>query len=593
MILIGILVWSFYQSYSQNTKVSDISYTEFQELLSQNKVSSVVIEDKTLKVTLQEGIKYSVHVPWLDDAAVERIRSYDVDIIAKPPRTDWLGTIFFNILPLAALIFLVFFFVRQLQGANSQAFSFGRSKAKLFLDNKPKVTFKDAAGVEESKMELQEVVEFLRDPRKFQTLGAKIPKGVLLIGPPGCGKTLLARAVAGEASVPFFTVSGSEFVELFVGVGASRVRDLFDQAKKQAPCIIFIDEIDAVGRQRGAGIGGGHDEREQTLNQLLVEMDGFDPYLGVIVIAATNRPDILDPALLRPGRFDRRVLIDIPDIKGRLEILKVHSKGKPFAPDVNLETLAKRTPGFSGADLGNLLNEAALLAARRGKKMIYASELEEAVDRIIAGPQKNRVVSEREKLIIAVHETGHAIVSKCIPQADPVHRISVVSRGRALGYTIPLPSEDRYIMTREQLLAKISVFLGGRVAEEIILNEITTGAENDLEQATEIAHRMVVEYGMSSQLGPINYAEKEGMVFLGRDLVKAKALSAEIASLIDAEVRSIVDECYKKVKEILVERKNLAEEVAYQLKEKEVLQASDLDDIINKYEANIQIVPVS
>lgn len=589
VLMVGILLWSLYQSFFMNNKYIEISYTEFQEQLSKQLVKSVIIEEKTIKLTLKDGSKFSVYVPWLEDSVVERIRASGVEIISKPPRTDWLGTLFSSVLPVVALLFLVFFFFRQLQGANSQAFSFGRSKAKLFLDNKPKVTFKDAAGVEESKLELQEVVEFLKDPRKFQALGAKIPKGVLLVGPPGCGKTLLARAVAGEANVPFFTVSGSEFVELFVGVGASRVRDLFDQAKKQAPCIIFIDEIDAVGRQRGAGIGGGHDEREQTLNQLLVEMDGFDPYLGVIVIAATNRPDILDAALLRPGRFDRRILIDLPDIKGRYEILQVHSKGKPLAPEVNLENLAKRTPGFTGADLGNLLNEAALLAARRGKKMIFTSELEEAVDRIIAGPQKSRVVSEKEKVIIAIHETGHALVSRFIPEADPIHRISVVSRGRALGYTVPIPSEDRYIFTKDQLLAKISVYLGGRVAEETLLNEITTGAENDLEQATEIARRMVVEYGMSKKLGPISYAEKEGMVFLGKDLVKSRALGGELASLIDNEVKIIIDGCYEKVKSIILDNKDLVEEIAQVLREKEILQASDLDEIINDYKARKQV----
>jgi cell division protease FtsH len=443
------------------------------------------------------------------------------------------------------------------------------------------VTFDDVAGVDEAKEELEEIIEFLRHPKKFQALGAKIPRGVLLVGPPGSGKTLLAKAIAGEAGVPFFSISGSEFVEMFVGVGASRVRDLFDQAKKSAPCLVFIDEIDAVGRQRGAGLGGGHDEREQTLNQLLVEMDGFDPNAGIIVIAATNRPDILDPALLRPGRFDRRIVVDNPDAKGRRAILDVHVRGKPISEDVTLDVLARRTPGFSGADLANMVNEAALLAARRGKKRIGRSELDEAIERVIAGPQrKSRILSPKERELTAYHEAGHALLGKLLPQANPPHKVTILPRGMALGYTLPLPQEEKYTLTRGEILANITAILGGRVAEEIVFGEITTGAANDFEKATDLARKMVTEFGMSDKLGPLTLGAKHGPVFLGRDLVESRNYSEEIAYEIDKEVRRIIDECYSRARQVLTEHKPVLERISRALLERESLESDDLDLLI-------------
>ena len=444
-----------------------------------------------------------------------------------------------------------------------------------------KVTFKDVAGVDEAKEELQEIIEFLKEPQKFQKLGGRIPKGVLLMGPPGTGKTLLARAVAGEANVPFFSISGSDFVEMFVGVGASRVRDLFEQGKKNAPCIVFIDEIDAVGRHRGAGLGGGHDEREQTLNQLLVEMDGFDPNSGIIVIAATNRPDILDPALLRPGRFDRRIVVDNPDTKGRRAILDVHVRGKPIADDANLDVLARRTPGFSGADLANMVNEAALLAARRGKKRIGMAEFDEAIERVIAGPQrKSRILSPKERELTAYHEGGHALLGKLLPQANPPHKVTILPRGMALGYVIPLPQEEKYTVTRSEILANITAMLGGRVAEEIVFGEITTGAANDFEKATELARKMVTEFGMSDKLGPLTLGTKHGPVFLGRDLVESRNYSDEIAYEIDKEVRRIIDECYGRARGVLTEHQAVLDRIAKALLERESLESDELDALI-------------
>jgi cell division protease FtsH len=495
------------------------------------------------------------------------------------------SSLFLSILP--NIIFLVligafmWYMLRQTQSGNNQAMSFGRSRARMLAGDKPLISFSDVAGVEEAKQELSEIVEFLKFPDKFTALGARIPKGVLLVGPPGTGKTLISKAVAGEAGVPFFSISGSEFVEMFVGVGASRVRDLFDQAKKNSPCIVFVDEIDAVGRQRGAGLGGGHDEREQTLNQLLVEMDGFETSTHVIVIAATNRPDVLDPALLRPGRFDRHVTLDRPDIKGRLAILQVHAKNKPLDPKVNLEVLAKQTPGFSGADLSNLINEAAILAARANHKMIEMEEMEESIIRVMAGPErKSRVISEREKNIVAYHEIGHALVAKSLPNADPVHKVSVISRGQALGWTAYLPEEDRYLASKGELEDRIAMALGGRVAEEVMFGEITSGAGDDIRRVTDIARKMVTELGMSTRLGPRAFGQREEMVFLGRDLGEQRNFSDATAGQIDEEIHSIVDAGYKRAKEILTRRKADMIKLAEYLKEVETIDGDDLDKIL-------------
>jgi len=482
-----------------------------------------------------------------------------------------------NLVPLLLFAGLLILLFRQAQGANNQAFNFGKSRARLFGGNRPTVTFNDVAGVDEAKEELKEVVEFLKYPEKFAALGARIPKGVLLVGPPGTGKTLISKAVAGEAGVPFFSISGSEFVEMFVGVGASRVRDLFDQAKRNAPCIVFIDEIDAVGRQRGAGLGAGHDEREQTLNQILVEMDGFDTSTSVIVIAATNRPDILDPALLRPGRFDRQIVLDPPDVRGRKAILEVHCRGKPLAPDVDLELLARQTPGFSGADLANLVNEAAILAARKDKKVIGMAELEEAIDRVIAGPErKSRVISQREREITAYHEAGHALVGWVLPNCDPVHKISIVARGMMGGYTRFLPDEDRRLWTRSQFLDNLAAMLGGRAAEEVIFNEISTGAEDDIQKATRLARRMVTEFGMSDRLGPRTYGKREGLIFLGRDMNEIRNYSEKIAEEIDAEVDRLILEAYHRAKEVLLGNRPKLDRLAAHLLAHETVEGEEL-----------------
>ncbi|HLH25105.1 MAG TPA: ATP-dependent zinc metalloprotease FtsH [Chloroflexota bacterium] len=501
-------------------------------------------------------------------------------VFNDPPQfTNWLGLLV-NLLPLVFFGAVLLFMMRQAQGSNNQALSFGKSRARMFMGNKPTVTFADVAGVDESKQELQEVVEFLKYPEKFAALGARIPKGVLLVGPPGTGKTLLSRAVAGEAGVPFFSISGSEFVEMFVGVGASRVRDLFDQAKRNAPCIVFVDEIDAVGRQRGAGLGGSHDEREQTLNQILVEMDGFDTNTNVIVIAATNRPDVLDPALLRPGRFDRQVVLDRPDITGRRSILEVHSRGKPLEKTVALEVLAKQTPGFSGADLANLINEAAILAARRNKKAISLAELEEAIDRVIAGPErKSRIMSDREKAITAYHEAGHALVGRMLKNHDPVHKVSIIARGMMGGYTRFLPAEDRYFWTKSQFEDMIAAALGGHVAEVLIFGEMSTGPQNDIERATNLARKMVCEYGMSERLGPLALGHKEEMVFLGREIGEQKNYSEKVAESIDEEVRRIIDQGYQRAESILKEHLEKLHKIAEYLIQNETVEGETLERI--------------
>ena len=504
-----------------------------------------------------------------------------------------LGNILSLLISFLPLIFfgaIILFMMRQAQGSNNQTMSFGRSKARMFVGNKVSVTFSDVAGIEEAKQELHEVVEFLRYPERFAALGARIPKGILLVGPPGTGKTLLGRAVAGEAGVPFFSISGSEFVEMFVGVGASRVRDLFDQAKRNSPCIIFIDEIDAVGRHRGAGLGGGHDEREQTLNQILVEMDGFDTNVNIIIIAATNRPDILDPALLRPGRFDRRVVLDSPDINGRDAILNVHAKGKPLSPEVNLSSVAQQTPGFSGADLANLINEAAILTARRGEKEIGQDEFAEAIDRVIAGPQrKSRVISEKEKEMTAYHEAGHALVAHLLPNADPVHKVSIIARGSMGGYTRLLPTEERYLMTKEQFTDMLSTSMGGRVAEEITFGAITTGASNDIENATNIARQMITRYGMSEHLGPRTFGKKEELIFLGREISEQRDYSDKIAEEIDNEVHNLIQSAYNKATELLKSNSAKLAQIANYLVINETVEGKELAELFNSEPPDPQI----
>jgi cell division protease FtsH len=558
-----------------------LAYSTFYDRVSENQVKDVKVAGRDITGTEVGGDKFTTTAPE-DPTLIPTLRAHHVQISVETTQSTPIISYVLQFVPFILMALLLIFILRQAQSGGSQALSFGRSRAKLLSENRPKVTFADVAGIEEAKEELGEVVEFLKYPKKFQALGARIPKGVLLLGPPGSGKTLLARAIAGEAGVPFFSISGSDFVEMFVGVGASRVRDLFEQAKKSAPCIVFIDEIDAVGRQRGAGLGGGHDEREQTLNQLLVEMDGFDQNTGVILIAATNRPDVLDPALLRPGRFDRQIVVDRADVKGRAAILAVHSKNKPLSKEISLDTLAKRTPGFSGADLENLLNEAALLAARRNKSVIEMADCEEAIDRVLVGPErKSLVMSQREKENTAYHESGHAVVGGITPNSDPVHKVTIIPRGMALGITWSLPDEDRHSQTKNELLAMIKRLLAGRIAEEIKFGDVTTGASNDFEKATELARRMVTQYGMSDNLGPIQYGRGNHQVFLGRDFGEDRNYSEEVAFKIDTEVRKIIDDCYADARSILEANWDKVERMVASLLEHETVDTEEVLAIMN------------
>jgi cell division protease FtsH len=567
----------------QPTTSKQLAYSVFYDRVVDNQVKDVKLSNRDISGTEVSGDKFTTTAPTIEDSTlIPTLRAHHVTISAEATQSTPIISYVLQFVPFILMALLLIFILRQAQSGGSQALSFGRSRAKLMSENRPKVTFADVAGIEEAKEELGEVVEFLKYPKKFQALGARIPKGVLLLGPPGSGKTLLARAIAGEAGVPFFSISGSDFVEMFVGVGASRVRDLFEQAKKSAPCIVFIDEIDAVGRQRGAGLGGGHDEREQTLNQLLVEMDGFDQNTGVILIAATNRPDVLDPALLRPGRFDRQIVVDRADVRGRAAILGVHSKNKPLSKEISLDTLAKRTPGFSGADLENLLNEAALLAARRNKSVIEMADCEEAIDRVLVGPErKSLVMSQREKENTAYHESGHAVVGGLTPNSDPVHKVTIIPRGMALGITWSLPDEDRHSQTKNELLATIKRLLAGRIAEEIKFGDVTTGASNDFEKATELSRRMVTQYGMSDTLGPIQYGRGNHQVFLGRDFGEDRNYSEEVAYKIDTEVRKIIDDCYGDARRILEANWDKVERMVASLLEHETVDTEEVVAIMN------------
>lgn len=584
IILVAISVIDYFST--KNTTKHEVEYTQFLQQLDDGQVTKVVIVQNTIKGTLADGTEFTTitpEVPNNDPKLYEKLTAKGVDIAAEnPPEPPWWSTMLSSVLPLVLLVGVWFFFMQQTQGGGGRVMSFGKSRARMSGSDKIKVNFKDVAGADEAKQELEEVVEFLKHPKKYNDLGARIPKGVLLFGPPGTGKTLLARAVAGEAGVPFFSISGSDFVEMFVGVGASRVRDLFEQAKKNAPCIVFIDEIDAVGRQRGAGVGGGHDEREQTLNQLLVEMDGFAANEGIIIIAATNRPDILDPALLRPGRFDRQIVVDKPDVRGRLAILKVHSKGKPIDDDVDLDILARRTPGFTGADLSNLVNEAALLAARRDKKKIYMIEMEEAIERVMAGPErKSHIMNDEEKRLTAYHEGGHTLVGMLLKHADPVHKVTIIPRGRAGGYTLMLPKEDRNYATKSELLDRLKVAMGGRVAEEVVLKEISTGASQDIQQATRMVRGMVMQYGMSDVLGPVAYGEGQNhQVFLGRDFNHERNYSEEVASEIDKEVRKYLEAAYEACRKLIIANRDKLDLIAEALIERETLTAKQLEELL-------------
>jgi cell division protease FtsH len=589
IVVVVLMVMVFFQVFNNVNAPKKVPLSKLVERVDEGHVTEAKLNDKSQTVTVKivnDGKTENLTSTYLTDQGLP-LYNHIADkspagtpIAPSRPGDNVFVSLLFGLLPIGLVVLLLFFFMNQMQGGGNRVMNFGKSKAKLVSKDTPKTTFADVAGVDEAIEELQEIKEFLENPAKFQAIGAKIPKGVLLYGPPGTGKTLLARAVAGEAGVPFYSISGSDFVEMFVGVGASRVRDLFDQAKANAPAIIFVDEIDAVGRHRGAGLGGGHDEREQTLNQLLVEMDGFDVKGGVILIAATNRPDILDPALLRPGRFDRQIVVDRPDLEGRKAILKVHAKGKPFAKEVDLEIIARRTPGFTGADLANVINEAALLTARQNKKEITTDTLEESIDRVIAGPErKTRVMSDKEKKVIAYHEAGHALVGHALPNSNPVHKVTILSRGRALGYTLSLPTEDKYTATRSEMIDDLAMTLGGRAAEELVFHEPTTGASNDIEKATALARQMVTEYGMSDRLGAIKFGQNNGEVFLGRDMGHQRDYSESVAAEIDAEVRRFIDEAHDEAYEVLVQYRDVLDEMVLQLMEKETLAREQVLEI--------------
>jgi cell division protease FtsH len=586
-LLIGVLMimlFNLLNSPSQNMK--EMNFSDFLQKVEQNQLDEVTVKGSDITGILKDGTKFKTYAPDYP-GLVSELHNKGVKIVAKPPdQNPWYVNFFFSWGPIIFLALVWIFFMRQMQSGGNKALSFGKAKVRLVSDKSVKITFKDVAGVEEAKNEVEEIIDFLRDPQKFTKLGGKIPRGVLLVGSPGTGKTLLARAIAGEADVPFFSISGSDFVEMFVGVGASRVRDLFEQAKKSAPCIVFIDEIDAVGRHRGAGLGGGHDEREQTLNQLLVEMDGFEGKEGIIIVAATNRPDVLDPALLRPGRFDRQVVVPQPDVKGREQILKVHTRNIPLSDNVRLEVIARGTPGFSGADLANLVNEAALLAARKSKEVVEMIEFDEAKDKVLMGVERrSMIISEEEKKNTAYHEAGHALIAKLTPGTDPLHKVSIIPRGRALGVTQQLPIDDRYTYSKDFLLKTLLVLLGGRAAEEIALHHMTTGAGNDLERATEMARKMVTEWGMSEKLGPLTFGKKDEQIFLGREIARHKDYSEKTAEDIDDEIRSIISDAYVKTKKILTDNFALLELFAKKLLEKETMDLEEINEMIRQFQA--------